>query len=39
MKKLTEKQKDKLINTIGIVYIIVTYILLSTWDFNQMMGG
>jgi hypothetical protein len=39
MKKLTEKQKDKLINIIGILYIIISYILLSTWDFKQMMGG
>jgi len=31
--------KDKLFNIIGILYIIITYVLLSTWDFNQMMGG
>jgi hypothetical protein len=31
--------KDKLFNAIGILYIIISYILLSTWDFNQMMGG
>lgn len=31
--------KEKIFNTIGILYIIISYVLLSTWDFNQMMGG
>jgi len=31
--------KDKLFNIIGILYIVISYILLSTWDFINRYGG